>query len=202
MNLYRYVSNSTPNFTDPTGLAASGFISNVPTNPFGSGNLPTMTLDGAGPQASMPNYPQTDPFGHGPVSTVTTNSSGIPGMLSFIRSGWIPSWRDLIGFIPGYGDAIETAACIYEGVYVTVIGAMLPGPNIWRYLKAISPYDIKFLDSIGKDPHSLKRSFGVGVKQDVFKDCNGNLFLGNKNRTGEFKDLGENIDELREQRHG
>jgi hypothetical protein len=55
------------------------------------------------------------------------------------------------------------------------------------------------LKSIGRDPHVLKKPYNVGSKQDVYKDCKGNLYLGNKDRTGEIEDLGENIDDLRRQ---
>jgi RHS repeat-associated protein len=76
MNLYRYVSNSTPNFTDPTGLAASGYVNNVPTNP--GPRPPVSSTMGTGPQGSISGYTPSNPFGYGNAPTMTTEGFGDP----------------------------------------------------------------------------------------------------------------------------
>jgi RHS repeat-associated protein len=76
MNLYRYVGNSTPNFTDPTGLYASGYVSNVPTNP--GPRPPVSSTMGAGPQGLISGYTPSNPFGNDNLPTMTTNGFGDP----------------------------------------------------------------------------------------------------------------------------
>jgi hypothetical protein len=139
MNLYRYVGNSTPNYTDPMGLSAMGLID----------------------------------FG-----------VGANGWF-----GWLPSPSDLLGFIPGYGDAIDTGVCIYNGDYVLVAGAMVPGPNVWKYLKRLDHNYVKTLIKRGVlDPHDMKGGYGKG--KDLFKDCrNGQVYVGQKSGKGEVQEV-------------
>lgn len=42
----------------------------------------------------------------------------------------------------------------------------------------------------GTDPHSLKPSGGL---EDLFKDKDGNIYVGNKDGTGEMEETGLNI---------
>jgi hypothetical protein len=51
-------------------------------------------------------------------------------------------------------------------------------------LQRLSPGEIRRLKAGGTDPHSLKPSGGL---EDLFKDKNGNIYVGNKDGTGEWR---------------
>jgi RHS repeat-associated protein len=118
MNLYRYVGNSTPNFTDPSGLAANGYITSVPTNP--GPRPPVSSTMGAGPQGTISDYPPTDPFGHGPVSTVTTNE--------IIPIGGGPSVPPSSVPLPGGGSFPKSPTVTLPGGTDVPIGPQPPLP--------------------------------------------------------------------------
>jgi hypothetical protein len=129
MNLYRYVGNSTPNFTDPSGLAANGFITSVPTNP--GPRPPVSSTMGAGPQGTISGYPPSNPFGHGPVSTVTTNDVGMDGAGGFWSEYWFyltnPGRMDTDLRYGFYGALGTAAVCSLGAGGLAVAGAGAAG---------------------------------------------------------------------------
>jgi RHS repeat-associated protein len=145
MNLYRYVGNSTPNFTDPSGLAASGFITNVPTNPFGSGNLPMSTTMGFGDPLPQPiDLPPEmpgglplppggfDPTPRGGPSTDPVFPTRTPGTYPGETNpdsrsiGGGMSVSDYLGNLPGIGDIGEFFCSLLKGDTVGAALAAVP----------------------------------------------------------------------------
>jgi len=55
--------------------------------------------------------------------------------------------------------------------------------------------DNKWFRDRGLDAKELKNDLGVGAKHDIYKDQNGNLWVGRKDGTGEKEWIGRWLDE-------
>jgi RHS repeat-associated protein len=60
-------------------------------------------------------------------------------------------------------------------------------------LKKISKGDVKKLKEQGRGPHVIKDEVDADSKQDLYKDKDGNIYVGNKDGTGEAESTGDNV---------
>jgi RHS repeat-associated protein len=146
MNLYRYVSNSTPNFTDPTGLYASYTIDPGPTN---LGPQPPMArTEGAGPQGTISDYPPSDPFGHGNVPTMATEAIGDPLSPDSVSQGiWAKIRKGL------YDEALDLIECTIDqgGNLPNLRLAMKDIKKLDKWRKQVSQWSLRDLKDTYKN---------------------------------------------------
>ena len=63
-------------------------------------------------------------------------------------------------------------------------------------MKKISKGRIRQLGKKGFDAEEAKKEVGMGGKEDLYADSDGNIYAGAKDGTGEATPIGENVDEI------